>query len=84
MQMDVLVDALATAVALIVWIACVAFHLFLVSAFVIFVLYIFAKSCDCCFTLLGGGDCACIVIVFGIGVLFLVGVASNSTGSSSL
>ncbi len=82
--MDVLVDALATAVALIIWIACGVLYVFLVSAGCIFMLYIFAKSCDCCFTLLGGGDCAAIVIVFGIGVLFLYGLAANSTGSSSL
>ncbi len=91
MQMDVLVSALGVAVALIVGIASAAISLILESAvilfgsaIVIFMLYIFFKSCDCCFTLLGGGDCACIVIVFVFGVLFLFGLAANVTGSSSL
>lgn len=84
--MDVLGSALAAAVTLIIRIACEAFNLilsiagiFFFSAITISMLYIFAKSCDCCFTLLGGGDCAAIVIVFGFGVLFLFGLAVNST-----
>jgi hypothetical protein len=89
--MDFLVSALGVAVAFIVGIASAVFTLILESAFIIigglivcFMLYIFGKSCDCCFTLLGGGDCACFVIVFGFGVLILFGLAANSTGPSSL
>lgn len=77
---NILSTVLAAALTLILYIAGVCFC----AAIAIFMLYLFAKSCDCCFSLLGGGDCAAIVIVFGIGVLFLYGLAANLTGASSL